>query len=391
MTETPLLSIVIPTRNRYEYLAKLLQALLGMEPGDFEVIVHDNSDDNAEYARLCGSLVDRRLRYFFDPSVMSITCNFERAVSLAAGQFVCMIGDDDGVTPHILGLARWLQSEGLDAAVADVPTYLWPGVSSSLDGAQAAGVLRIPRYSGNVDVIAGAGALDDVLRSGGIRIGRLPSVYQNVVSRRALERLKSHAGTYFPGPSPDMANAVGLSAVIDRFARVGFPVVISGACPGSGAAQGAGHRHEGELADKTFLPSDTVQLWPAQVPFYFSGPTLWAATLMRALAATGRGEMIARLRWDRLYAACVVFNPRYRARVAEVRVKQPALVSSSALLWATGWIWWQRAKALTGNVTQMMSGLIRSDGARVVGVSDIGAAIACVTQRFRKAPWSASS
>jgi hypothetical protein len=72
------------------------------------------------------------------------------------------------------------------------------------------------------------------------------------------------------------------------------------------------------------------------------------------------------------------------------RYEQPALVSWSALLWATGWIWWQRAEALSPNVMQMMSGLIRSDGARVVGVSDIGAAIACVTQRFSKAPWSAS-
>lgn len=381
MSERPILSIVIPTRNRHSYLAALIRSLLNMASRDFEVIVHDNSDENGEYVRLCGSISDSRLRYYFEPTFMAITENCDRAVSLATGSFVCMIGDDDGVVESVIDLARWMESSGVDAAAPVVPTYLWPGVSSVLDGGQTQGILRLPRYSGRVEFIAESVALDAVFQSGGSRIGDLPSVYHGVVSKRALDALKLSAGTYFPGPSPDMANAVGLSAVIDRFARVDMPIVISGVCPDSGAAEGARHSHQGEIADKEFLAADTALLWPAQVPFYFSGPTLWATSLVRALVATGRKSLLPKIRYDRLYAACVVFAPLYRSRVDEIRARNPGLVLSPALGLSICWVWWQRAKALMGNLARKVDGTIRGNGS-VVGLVDIGEVVRYLTDRF---------
>lgn len=381
MIDAPTLSIVVPTRNRHQYLATLVQSLLRMQARDFEIVIHDNSEDDAEYVRLCGAIDDSRLRYFHDSTPMSITENFDKAIGHARGEFVCMLGDDDGVTESIVDLARWLRSNALDAAVAPVATYLWPGVRGVLDANSSQGMLRLPRYSGRLDVVDASVALDFVLESGGWRIGDLPSVYQAVISKRALDALKLRAGTYFPGPSPDMASAVGLSAVMTRFARVDLPVVISGSCPVSGAAEGARHRHEGEIADRKFLPADTVPQWPAQVPFFFSGATLWAATLIRALSLTGRTDLVSRVRIDRLFAACLVFNPRYRDRVAAVRDKHPALVSSMSLFSAIGWVWWQRAKALSENLLRkaFASG---DNGRQVAGLQDIGEVVSHVGGRF---------
>ena len=48
---------------------------------------------------------------------------------------MCMIGDDDGVTPEIMEAACWARSEGLDSlAVRIKVNYLWPatGVPSTL-------------------------------------------------------------------------------------------------------------------------------------------------------------------------------------------------------------------------------------------------------------------
>jgi hypothetical protein len=380
-SSVPTLSIVVPTRNRHGYLDKLIRRLLRIDAADLEVVVHDNSDANSEYVRLSGSIADSRLKYAFNPTPMSITENFERSISLANGEFVCMLGDDDGVAESIVDLARWMKARSIDAAVAPVSTYLWPGVSGMLDANSSQGLLRLPRYSGKIEIVDESAALDFVLNSGGIRIGDLPSVYQAVISKRALEALKLRAGTYFPGPSPDMASAVGLSAVINKFARVDLPVVISGSCPGSGAAEGARHKHEGEVADRKFLPADTVPLWPSQVPFFFSGSTLYAATLMRALTLTGRDDLLSRVRVDRLYAACLVFNPSYRDRVAAVREKHPKLVSSFALMVGRGWVWWQRAKALAGNLQRklMSSG---ANGRQVTGLQDIGAVVDHIGSRF---------
>src|SRR3954466_6917831 len=99
-----------------------------MQSRDFEIVIHDNSEINAEYMRLCGTIGDPRLRYFFDPTPMSITENCDKAIGRARGDFVCMIGDDDGVTEAIVDLARWMRSQGLDAAIAPVAIYFWPGV-----------------------------------------------------------------------------------------------------------------------------------------------------------------------------------------------------------------------------------------------------------------------
>lgn len=377
----PLISIVVPTRGRHEYLAHLVRSILAMNSPRIELVVHDNSVDSAAFVRDFGEVVDTRLRYFHDGTPMSITENFSRAVALARGRYICMIGDDDGVTDSIVDVAAWLEREGIDAAAVDVATYLWPGVESALDGAQLNGVLRLPDYSHDTEIVDSSEALDRVLVSGGIRIGDLPSVYQGIVARSAMERLRDLAGSFFPGPSPDMANAVGLSAVVDRFARVAFPVVISGSCPVSGAAQGARREHHGEIAERTFLPAGTAEDWPVQVPFYFSGPTLWAATLIHALTATNRADLIARLRFDRLYGACAVFTPTYRSRLNRARASNPGLVRGPDLVAAMAWVWWLRAKAFAGNMAYRL-GVVRGAQGRVEGLANIGEVVGHVDSVF---------
>lgn len=380
MAVSPILSIVVPTRNRHFFLASLLRSLLGMRRHDFEVVVHDNSAENSAYLEQWGSLRDDRLRYFHSTTPMSITQNFERALSLAEGEFVCMIGDDDGVTESIFEVAHWMRSAGVGAATSPVATYLWPGVGSALDGQQQTGVLRLPRYNGRIEVSSMTMALDRVLGSGATRIGDLPSVYQGLVSRQALESLKAAAGTYFPGPSPDMANAVGLSGVTERIAKIGYPIVISGSSPGSGAAQGSERAHQGEVSDQSFLPPDTAANWPREVPFFFSGPTLWATTLIHALKATGRDRLLERLRFDRLYAACAVFHPKYRDRVANARAQNVGLVTTIEFTFGIAWVWRLRAEALAGNLVRRLAGAI-GGRARVVGLTDISQVVEYMTQR----------
>jgi hypothetical protein len=382
-SKSPIVSIVVPTRNRHFYLACLIRTLLGMKSDDFEIVVHDNSDENGEYLRECGSITDPRLRYYFNPAKLSIAENCDQVLSLARGRYVCMIGDDDVVTESIVDLARWMEASGIEAAATVYPAYLWPGVGSRLDGQQSGGILRLPRYTGRIERVKTSAALHAVLASGGIMLGDLPSVYAGVISKRALDDLKAATGTYFPGPSPDMANAIGVSAFIESFVKVSVPIYVAGACPKSASAEGARHGHVGEVADKTFLGADTAARWPAEVPFFFSGQTLLAATLIHALEATGRGSLRAQIRLDRLYAACGVFHRQYADRVASTREKNG--VSAFRCFAAAGWVWWQRAKALARNLVQKSVGR-----RRIVGLQDTAAVVAFLSDRFRSRPFGAA-
>ena len=44
-----LLSIIIPTKERYEYLEKLVELLITFKENNFEIIVQDNSQDNSKF------------------------------------------------------------------------------------------------------------------------------------------------------------------------------------------------------------------------------------------------------------------------------------------------------------------------------------------------------
>jgi hypothetical protein len=184
-----------------------------------------------------------------------------------------------------------------------------------------------------------------------------------------------------------MANAIGVAAFLDRFVQVSVPIYVAGACPKSSSAEGARHGHVGEVADRKFLAADTVAKWPREVPFLFSRPTIWAASLISALEATGRRDLRAKLRLDRLYAACAVFHPDYRERVDVLRPKHS--VSGFGYFLATCWVWWQRVKARARNLAQKAEAKFRDDR-RIVGLEDCDAVVAFLADKFKRRPFDAA-
>ena len=46
---TPLLSIVVPTKNRYIYLFELIKLLASFKRTDFEMVIQDNSTNNKQF------------------------------------------------------------------------------------------------------------------------------------------------------------------------------------------------------------------------------------------------------------------------------------------------------------------------------------------------------
>lgn len=45
----PLLSIVVPTKNRYMYLEEMIRMFVSFQLENTELVVQDNSDDNARF------------------------------------------------------------------------------------------------------------------------------------------------------------------------------------------------------------------------------------------------------------------------------------------------------------------------------------------------------
>jgi glycosyltransferase involved in cell wall biosynthesis len=311
VTQKPDLSIVIPTRNRHECLRFTVAALLASKSKMFEVVVHDNSD--VPWTDAVEGVVrsDDRLKYTYVNRRLSIVENCDRAVSLAQGQFVCMIGDDDGVLiDESLEVVQKLREAGFEAAIAEAPYFAWPNVRHSTWG-DLGGAIFLNEPTGKVSNINVRAELGRVLADGGAGgIRQLPRVYHGIVIRTQLEALKARVGTYFPGPSPDMANAIGLSFLVTKVAQIRFPLLIAGHSPRSGGGLGSSGKHVGRIEEQLALPSDTAANWNVMIPFFWSGPTIYAQSAYMAVTKLF-GREFYRPNWAKLYAICFVYQSAY--------------------------------------------------------------------------------
>lgn len=107
MTNIPFLTIAIPTWNRSEYLKKNLdQAILQIEqlaPGKVELLVSDNASDD-ETENCCRTYQARYsfFTYHRQEYNKGANANFQTVLSLARGEYVWLMGDDDLLAENIL-------------------------------------------------------------------------------------------------------------------------------------------------------------------------------------------------------------------------------------------------------------------------------------------------
>jgi hypothetical protein len=306
-----LLSIAIPTKNRQPYLINLVDELLRSDRQDFEIVLQDNSDDDQLFAYVAG-LDDARVHYAYVGEWISVVDNCDAAVRRCSGDYVCMLGDDDGVMlDEALEEMAAAKREGADAVMGPVLLYTWPDITHRNISGLGGKLYRRPLFGlrRNADPLADARRV--VARSGAMGLEGLPCVYQGFVGRAVLDEVAARTGSCFPGASPDMANAIGIASFVKQCRWVDRPLVIAGHSRSSGAGRGTMREHRGSIAEQRHLPADTVQTWHPQIPFFWSGPTIYAQSLRTAIDRTGTGAALGVPGDACLYSACFIFERSY--------------------------------------------------------------------------------
>lgn len=305
-----LLSIAIPTRNRQKYLKILLTELLTNKREDFEVIIQDNSDSDT-LSGWINTLNDARIRYKYHAGWISVVDNCDAALRECRGEYICMLGDDDGILlDESLAALADARVDRIDAVMGTVLNYVWPDLDHHLLR-DYGGKLYLKSVKGNISSNDFLATAKQVVRLGGaMGLMDLPCVYHGFISRRALSELYQAIGTYFPGPSPDMANAIALCAVLKSLRRTTEILVITGHSVVSTAGAGTQRRHHGSIADQPHLPKGTVNEWHSDIPSFWSGPTIYAQTLRSALIRT-QSPLLGEVKNACLYAACLIYHTEY--------------------------------------------------------------------------------
>jgi glycosyltransferase involved in cell wall biosynthesis len=309
---SPLLSIIVPTRNRTEYVKSAIKSVLRIQAREIELVVSDNSDSSELRHWVEESLVDSRLVYRRSSGPASMSENYERAVSLASGEYLCLIGDDDGVNPEVVDATRWAKESGLDALVpSSVTNYVWPDLHMKSKGALQAGELQIRQFKGALAYPDPDTELERCARDAGQNFHRLPKAYYGIVRRSCLDEVKRRAGKYFPGVSPDMAAAISIASCAAKVCFVDYPLFVPGSSANSNAGLSGLNRHLGWLREQPHLEPDCEETWSRIVPKFYSVQTIWGEATVNALRAMGRADMLKRFNVPYLYSLCIVYHPKY--------------------------------------------------------------------------------
>lgn len=103
MSKGPRVTVGVTTYNVERYLAGALDALLGQDFGDFEVVICDNqsTDDTWEICQRYAD-ADSRFRIHRNATNLGQAGNFARVLSLARGEYFRLTSHDDLIAPTLL-------------------------------------------------------------------------------------------------------------------------------------------------------------------------------------------------------------------------------------------------------------------------------------------------
>lgn len=306
----PLLSIVVPTKDRYKYLMHLINLIDSFQLVHIELILQDNTEDNIEILNFLQQKEYTFLKYFHNSKPIPMYLNSDYAILNSTGEYVCFIGDDDGVTRYIIDCVNWMKVNDIEVVVPSTVAYNWPDYVNSITG-NIAGTLSFKPFENKAKIISPIDVLYEIMNRGFINRGNLPLVYHGIVKRAVLDKIYSQGGTYFPGASPDIANGVALCFVTNKYAVCDFPLIISGASVSHGGGIRKMKKKSADLSDLAFLPSDVKKKWETKIPKIWTGETIWADSAIKALRYFERFDLVEKVNYEYLLAWFVCMNPHY--------------------------------------------------------------------------------
>jgi glycosyltransferase involved in cell wall biosynthesis len=310
----PLLSIVIPTRNRFKYVKSTILSILSFESSKFELVIQDNSDSDELMLWISKTIDDTRLNYNYVSSHLSFVGNFDNAVSLATGDYVCLIGDDDGLNCEIICVVEWMSSLNIDSLSTRISAnYVWEnsGVPATKFTKVTGGVLSLAKIDfhlvqSNLEEQLGLffmNGCNDYLKFG------LPKLYQGIVKKECLEKVKEITGNYFGGLSPDIYASITISLVAQKVYVTNYPLIISGVCGESASIiEGLLKKNSKRVEDAPHLRNRGKYEWCNIVPYVYTVETIWADSAIAAIKAMDAERFMSKFNIAKLSAYCIHYN-----------------------------------------------------------------------------------
>jgi hypothetical protein len=214
-------TIIIPTRNRADVLKWALKTCTMQDYDNLEIIISDNysEDDTREVVQ---SFDDNRIKYFNTGRRLSMSHNWEYALSKASGGYISILGDDDGFLPNALeNINDILQNHPLEAIAWHQSRYCWPGSgfhSHSLFVNMRHGV-RI--YNGQENLTRVLNYINYYTTN--------PWLYAGFIKHGLLTSIqKKSSGSFFHSRIPDIYSGIAIASQVGKYVYSTGPFSMAG-------------------------------------------------------------------------------------------------------------------------------------------------------------------
>ena len=304
----PLLSIAIATKNRVPYCIQAIETILNYPYDNFELIIQDNTDNRELEEYIKNNFSDSRLVYQYTPPPFSSIDNFNAVLELCTGKYVCLLGDDDGVTENLFKIVKWADKNNIDSVCPkQLVHYIWPNTKTN-------GNMVVPYFTNTVWENNPIDNLQALIEDGVVQYMKfnLPKLYHGIIKKTCLDEMKAKNGYYLGGLSPDIYACVALSSIVKRHVVLDSPITIAGACSKSTTIDNATGKHSGKIEDAPHFRSRENYIWDSRVPRFYSVETIWAESALKAIKEFDIPIELSRLNLTKILASAVNTSPAYK-------------------------------------------------------------------------------
>ncbi len=260
----PALTVIIPTRNRAVTLEAALRTCVSQDYDRLHILVSDNvsSDHTMDIVR---SFKDPRVQYVNTHQGMSMTRNWEFALSHVDRGYVTFLGDDDGLVPNAAtDIASLIQETGTPAISWNKAEYHWPNHPN----ARIRNVLLIPSMNVMLEM-SSALALRHATHFW-LPYNKLPTVYNSFVAYDAIASARRTGGRFFMSVTPDVYSGFALMKVLRSYLYSSRPFSVNGASAlSNGAVAIYGGKLEGEavrfMSEMDVAQNEMFQVIPGAI------------------------------------------------------------------------------------------------------------------------------
>lgn len=228
-------SILLPTRNRLEYLKLAVESVRLQAIDDWEIVISDNcsEDDIGSWA---SSLGDARIVFHRTERPLPVTANWNQALELSSGDYVIMLGDDDALLPGYLRRMEQLLVEfsNPDLVYTKALLFTYPGVDPSYPAGRLQDHGCASFFDGRTEpfLLSSAAAREVVEATMRFRLRFDFNAQFALISRALVDRLRAF-GNFYQSDFPDYYSMNAAFLAAERILIEPTPRVVIGVTPKS--------------------------------------------------------------------------------------------------------------------------------------------------------------